>query len=194
LLVGHPAGRSSAGDASIHVLRSKGDEMLGLTTLGIVHTAIGLIGLVCGFWALARYKEISPGNTLGRTYLVATFLAAASGLGIFQHGGFGPPHVLSILTLVALAVGTAAALRGTFGGWSRQVQAICYSATVLFHLIPGFTETLTRLPAGRPLLPNAEAPEFLPIYGTLFALFAVGLALQLRWLRGRATPAVAAPV
>lgn len=168
--------------------------MLGLTTLGIVHTAIGLIGLVCGFWALARYKEISPGNTLGRTYLVATFLAAASGLGIFQHGGFGPPHVLSILTLVALAVGTAAALRGTFGGWSRQVQAICYSATVLFHLIPGFTETLTRLPAGRPLLPNAEAPEFLPIYGTLFALFAVGLALQLRWLRGKATPAVAAPV
>ncbi len=165
--------------------------MLGLTTLGIVHTAIGLVALVCGFWTLAKDKEISPANGTGRTYQVTTFFTAASGLGIFQHGGFGPPHVLSILTLLALAVGTAAALRNTFGRWSRDVQAISYSATVLFHLIPGFTETLTRLPAGQPLLPNAEAPQFQLIYGALLLLFVIGITLQLRWLHGKTPPALA---
>ncbi|MES2958332.1 MAG: hypothetical protein V4792_09090 [Pseudomonadota bacterium] len=159
--------------------------MLGLTTLGIVHTAISLVAVASGFWALARDKEVSAHNTLGRTYLVTTLLTAVTGLFIFQHGGFGPPHVLSILTILALAVGTLAALSGTFGRWSRYAQAISYSVTLLFHMIPGFTESLTRLPAGQPLLPNAEAPELRPIAGALFLLFVVGIVFQLRWLRAQ---------
>jgi len=160
--------------------------MLGLTTLGVIHTAISLVAVFCGFWALARDKEISAHNRLGRTYLVTTLLTAVTGLGIFQHGGFGPPHVLSILTILALAVGSAAAFKGSFGRWSRQAQVVCYSITMLFHMIPGFTETLTRLPPGQPLLPNAEAPGFRPIYATLFLLFAVGVFFQLRRLRAAA--------
>jgi uncharacterized membrane protein len=164
--------------------------MLGLTTLGLLHTAISLVALVSGFWALARCKVISPGDALGRTYLVTTLLTAVTGLGIFQHGGFGPPHVLSILTLLALAVGTVAALTDALGRWSRYVQAICYSTTFLFHMIPGFTETLTRLPPGQPLLPNAGAPELKPIAAVLLLLLIAGLTFQLRWLRSHEGPAL----
>jgi uncharacterized membrane protein len=166
--------------------------LFGLTPLGVVHTAISLVAVVCGFWALARDKEISTQNSLGRTYLVTTLLTAVSGLFIFQHGGFGPPHVLSILTILALAVGCVAAVSSTFGAWSRYVQAICFSATVLFHMIPGFTETLTRLPLGQPLLPNADAPELKPIAGALLLLFVVGVVFQLRWLRRRTAKPLAA--
>jgi uncharacterized membrane protein len=84
--------------------------MFGLTTLGAIHTAISLVALVCGFLTLARDKEISSRTSLGRSYLVTTLLTALTGLGIFQHGGFGPPHVLSLLTLVALAVGYASSV------------------------------------------------------------------------------------
>ena len=157
--------------------------MLGLTTLGIIHTAISLVAVACGFWALARDKEISAHNRLGRAYLVTTLLTAVTGLGFFQHGGFGPPHVLSILTILALAIGTAAGYTETFGHWSRHVQVVSFSVTVLFHMIPGFTETLTRLPLGQPLFPNAEAPGLRPIYATLFVLFGIGLFFQLRRLR-----------
>lgn len=159
--------------------------MFGLTTLGLVHTLISLIAIVAGVWALARHREISPREPLGRAYLVCTLLAAATALGIFRHGSFGPPHGLAILTLLALAVGTVAALTGFFGRWSRYVQAIAYTATFLFHMIPGFTESLTRLPPGQPLLAGPEAPEFKPIYGTLLLVFIVGLTLQLRWLHHR---------
>jgi uncharacterized membrane protein len=157
--------------------------MLGLTTLGIVHTAISLVAVVCGFWAVTRDKEISLQTGLGRSYVFTTLLTALTGLGIFAHGGFGPPHMLAILTLLALGIGTAAAFTGVLGRRSRYLQAICYSTTLLFHMIPGFTETLTRLPAGQPLLPSADAPEFRAIYGVLFALYALALVVQLRWLR-----------
>jgi uncharacterized membrane protein len=157
--------------------------MGGLSPLGVIHTAVSLVALICGFAVLARDREISPKNRLGQTYLVATLLTAATALGIFRHGGFGPPHVLALLTLAALAVGASASYSGFFGGASRYVQAVCYSATFLFHLIPGFTETLTRLPAGAPIAASAEAPLLKTIDAALLALFLLGLVAQILWLR-----------
>ena len=160
--------------------------MAGLTTLGVLHTAIGVIAVVCGFWALARDKEISLQNRLGQVYVVTTFITAATGLGIFQHGGFGPPHVLSILTIIALAVGILAGLSGVFGGWSRYVQAISFTTTILFHLIPAITETTTRLPAGAPIFSSPDDPGLKPIAGVLLVIYAIGLTLQIRWMRASA--------
>jgi uncharacterized membrane protein len=157
--------------------------MLGLTQLGVIHTLVSLVAVACAIAALVRDKEISPRNGLGQTYLVATLITAATGLGIFQHGGFGPPHALSLLTLAALAVGGAATYSTVFGSWSRYVRLVSFSSTVLFHAIPGVTETLTRLPAGAPLVASADAPVFRVIYAALFAAFLAGLAAQIAWLR-----------
>ena len=159
---------------------------MGLTTLGIFHTAIALIGLAAGFYALAQCKEIRVANRIGQVYVVGTFIAAVTGLFIFQHGGFGPPHVLSILTIIALAVGILAGLSGVFGGWSRYVQAISFTTTILFHLIPAITETTTRLPAGVPIFSSPDDPGLKPIAGVLLVIYAIGLTLQIRWMRASA--------
>lgn len=148
--------------------------MMGLTTLGAFHTAMGVIALVCGFSALARDREISPTNRLGQAYLLTTLLTAVTALGIFQHGGFGPPHVLAVLTLVALAVGTVA---------SGSVRVVSYSSTILFHMIPAVTETSTRLPAHAPLIASREAPVLPVIYLVILVIFLVGVTLQVRSLR-----------
>lgn len=161
--------------------------MLGLTPLGTLHTAIGLIALVCVFWVLVRDKQISLQTGLGQSYLLLTVLTAASGLFIFERGGFGIPHALSILTLLAIAAGALVEKTRLLGGWSRYAQAFCYSATVLFHLIPGFVETLTRVPPGNPLAKAPEDPVLQPVLGTLLFLFLVGITLQLRWLRATST-------
>lgn len=165
--------------------------MTALTTLGALHTAISLIAIGSGLAALLVYKEISPSSRPGQLYIFATAITAASGLGIFQHGGFGPPHALSILTLLALTVGMVAATTKLYGKYSRLIEVLSFSTTILFHMIPGVTESLTRLPVDAPLLASAEAPEFKVIYGVVFLLFGIGLALQLRWLRGQ-KPAVQA--
>ena len=157
--------------------------MLGLTPLGTFHTAISLVAIVAGIWAFVRDKQIVPANRLGQLYLAATTLTAATGLMIFEHGGFRIGHAFAILTLAVVAVGTLAAGTPLFGLASRYVQAAFYSSTMLIHLITGSAETLTRLPPGAPLITAANASIFKEIIGGLVLLYLVGLAFQLRWLR-----------
>jgi uncharacterized membrane protein len=156
---------------------------LALTPLGVFHTAISLVAVAAGAWALARDRQILAGNRLGQLYLAATAVTAATGLMMFRHDAFRIGHWFSVLTLVALAIGTVAAATSLFGRASRYVQAFFYSSTMLIHMITGLAETLTRLPPGAPLVTGANAFIFKDIIGGLCLAFLVGLVFQLRWLR-----------
>jgi uncharacterized membrane protein len=157
--------------------------MFGLTNLGVVHTLISLIALAAGFASFATMKCIRTQTPLGMTYFVATAITAATGLGIFEHGGFGKPHVLSILTLIVLVVAYAAGKLNAFGPRSSFIEVAAYTLTMLFHFIPGVTETGTRLPRGAPLFANPDVVELKVIDGILFVLFLVVVAIQYQWLK-----------
>jgi hypothetical protein len=115
--------------------------------------------------------------------VVTTIITCVTGFGIFQHGGFGKPHALGIITLVVLAVAAVAGYTNLFGRASRYVETVGYSATFLFHLIPGITETSTRLPLGAPLVASAEAPELQVAAAVMFVAFLIGATLQVLRLR-----------
>ena len=149
--------------------------MFGLTTLGVIHTAISLVAVGAGIVGFVRDKRIDLGNGAGKTYLITTILTCLTGFGIFQHGGFGKPHALGVLTLLVLAVAWKVAAR-------PALQTVLLSLTFFFHMIPAVTETLTRVPMGAPILPNAEAPELQVITGVMFVLFVIGATLQVRRL------------
>ncbi len=155
--------------------------------LGWFHTAMGIIALVSGVFTLARFREITLQTRSGQIYLGATLITAGTALAIFQHGEFGPAHVLAVLTLAALAVGTAAATTKLFGKLSRYVQAVSYSATLLFHCIPAITDALLRLPVGDPVLTSIEHPVLKLSYLVLLLLFLVGVTVQLRWIHRQQT-------
>ncbi|HQR10768.1 MAG TPA: hypothetical protein PLW68_05510 [Casimicrobiaceae bacterium] len=160
----------------------------GLTQLGVVHTAISLIAVAAGVIAFFRYGRISPAYTVGKIYVITTVLTCLTGFGIFQHGGFGKPHILGIVTLVVLGVAAVAGRTALFGRASAYVETISYTATFLFHTIPAVTEVSTRLPLGAPLLPNADAPELKTAAGALLVLFLIGTAWQLKQMHaGRGT-------
>ena len=153
-----------------------------ITQLGWFHTAMGIIALLSGGFALAMFKEITLQTRSGQIYLATTLITAATALAIYQHGGFGAAHGLAVLTLLALAVGTVAATTNLFGKLSRYVRAVSYSATLLFHAIPAVTDALMRLPVGDPLLTSIEDPILRMCYLVLLVLFLVGVTLQLRWI------------
>jgi len=157
--------------------------MFGLTTLGAIHTAISIVGLVAGFVALWRHREISTRSTAGMVFFVGTALSALTGLGIYQRGGFGVPHVLSIFTLLLLAVAYAAERKGWFGRLADYVARIGLLLGLFLHFIPGTVESLTRLPLSAPYLSHAEDPRAFPIIGTFFAIFLVGAVWQALRLR-----------
>ena len=150
--------------------------------LGWFHTGMGIIALSSGGFTLARYKEISLRPRSGQIYLATTLITAGTALGIFQHGAFTPAHSLAVMTFVALVVGTVAATTKLFGRLSRYVQAVSFSATLLFHCIPAVTDGLLRLPVGNPVLTSIEDPILKMCYLVLLVLFLVGISLQLRWI------------
>ena len=152
-----------------------------ITPLGWFHTVMGIIALVSGGFALARYREITPDTRSGRIYLATTLITAVTALAIYQHGGFGPAHGLAVMTLAALAVGTVASMTNLFGSISRYVRAVSYSATLLFHCVPAVTDGLMRLPVGDPIVTSIEDPILRTSYLVLLVLFLVGVSLQLRW-------------
>ena len=150
--------------------------------IGWFHTGMGIVALVSGVFTLVKYREISLQSRSGQLYLATTLITAGTALFIFQRGEFGPGHVLAVMTFLALALGTVAATIKPFGKWSRYVQAICYSATLLFHSLPAVTDGLLRLPVGDPVLTSIEDPILRTCFLGLFILYLVGISLQLRWI------------
>jgi hypothetical protein len=146
---------------------------------------VSVVAIVSALFCLKRYGAIVPARAAGRVYVGATALTAATALGIFKHGGFGAAHALAVATLAVLAFGLLTARLSWFGGLNRAVQTASFSATLLFHAIPGITEALTRLPVGSPVFSSAKVPQFKVIYALLVLLFVVGLAFQLHRLRGK---------
>lgn len=156
--------------------------MTGLTPLGTLHTAISLVAVVTGLIACFRYQEISPRTSLGKIYLWTTVVTCITGFGIFQHGGFGPPHVLGVLTLIVLVVTTLADKTTRFGRLSPYVVTVGYSLTLFFHMVPAAAETFTRLPTTSPLFTSTEDPAFKTTTALFFLVFLVGATLQVRRL------------
>jgi uncharacterized membrane protein len=157
--------------------------MLGLTNLGIIHTAISLLAVGAGAVALVRDKEIVSRNAIGKLYIWTTVITCVTGFPIMQHGGFGKPHATGVITLVTLLVAWQASRGKWFGSASRYVEVVSYSATFLFHMIPALVETSTRLPVGAPLIKDRDGPELQAASGVLLLLFLIGATLQVRRLR-----------
>lgn len=158
----------------------------GLTSLGIFHTLISLAAVMLGVYALVRDGKISWGNSVGKWYVITTIIVCVTGFGIFQHGGFGKPHTLGVITLIVFAIAFTAGSKTTlFGSYSPYVETICYSMTFFFHIIPAVTETATRLPLDGPLASSPEDPNIQMVIGGCFILFVIGATLQVRLLRGR---------
>ncbi|UNK49940.1 hypothetical protein MNR01_02555 [Lysobacter sp. S4-A87] len=119
----------------------------------------------------------------GRMFFWFTVATAVTGLFIFRHGGFGVPHVLSLLTLAVLAIGWFGDRRGTRGGFWRHVAVVSYLLALFFHFIPGFTETLIRLPLGRPWASGIEDPRLRQPIGAAFVVFLVAAVWQVLRVR-----------
>ncbi|TRY29936.1 hypothetical protein [Aliiglaciecola sp. M165] len=154
-----------------------------ISPFGWFHTAAGIIAVLSGIYTLVVNKVIRWDDLAGKVYLVCTLIAAASALAIFRQGGFNAAHALAILTLLALFVGTVAERTQLLKGLSAYAQAMCYSATLLFHMIPAITDGLMRLPVDDPVVKNIEDPLLKSFYLAFLITYVIGFALQVIWLR-----------
>lgn len=151
---------------------------LNLSSFGAIHTLIALVAVAFGILALVRYGEIGTRTRAGTAYVLLTVATSVTGLFIFRHGGFGAPHALAIMTLVVLLIAYTAERAPTYRKLPRYVAVLGYSLTLFFHLIPGLTETGTRLPVGNPVFTGPEDPTLKLCVGIGFLLYLAGAARQ----------------
>lgn len=163
-----------------------------MTLLGWIHTIIAIIALIAGFYTLAIYKVITLERKAGQIYLGCTFLAATTALMVYNQGGFGPAHMLAVLTLLALLGGTLVSKIPAFSKIADYFQAFCFSGTLLFHMIPAITDGLLRLPIGDPFLSDKHDPLLRNFYLLFVVIFLVGYVAQFIWLKKKSSARISA--
>ena len=154
-----------------------------MTLLGWFHTVLGVGAVLSGFYTVAKYRVISLAQTSGKLYALLTLVVAGSALGIYNQGGFGIAHILALLTLAALACGVVMEKTRLFGAASKYFQALGYTSTLLFHMIPAITDFLRRLPIGDPFIDSFEDPLLRQFHLAFLVVFVLGLVTQVVWLR-----------
>ena len=167
--------------------------MLGITPFGLFHTLISLVSLFTGLYALLRFGGIQDSLRSGQVYLWGTVGSCITGFFIVRHGGFSQAHALGIVTLLALWAGWWLGKNAAQGSWKQVASTLAYTLTVFFHFIPGFNETLVRVPVGNPVISGPEDPLLLALVGVTFLVFLIVMGAQVvRIRRGRGLVAPAA--
>ena len=159
-----------------------------MTLLGWFHTIIGVGAVLSGLYTIFKYKMISLEEFIGRLYLLLTLIVAVSALGIYNQGGFGIGHILAVLTLVALLGGVIMEKGKLFGSFSKYFQALGYTSTLLFHMIPAISDFLLRLPVGDPFVDSFEDPLLVNFQLSFLLIYLVGIITQFLWLKKQTKP------
>ena len=154
-----------------------------MTMLGWFHTVLGVVAVLSGFYTLYKYRVISVQEGPGKLYVYVTLLVAGSALGIYNQGGFGIAHILAVLTLIAIAGGVIMEKVKLFGSFSKYFQALGYTSTLLFHMIPAITDFLRRLPVGDPFVDSLEDPLLINFLLAFLLIYFVGISNQMLWLK-----------
>ncbi|MFN4099223.1 MAG: DUF2306 domain-containing protein [Pararhodobacter sp.] len=143
-----------------------------------LHVAAALISLALGPLVLFRRRRDGWHKTGGYVWIMAMIVTAVSSFwihGFALIGPFGPIHLLSVLTLVALAQGLHAAVTRRIETHRRTMQALYFWAL-------GVAGMFTLLP-GR-VMHRVLFPEGSPLGFAVVALSALMIWVLLRW-RGR---------
>ena len=149
-----------------------------ISLLGWIHTILGVLALLFGFYSLIKYKFIKLENSSGQIYLAITLIVAGTSLFIYHQGGFGPAHVMGILAIGAVFTGGIAEKTSLFKGLSKYMESLSYSSTFLFHLVPATFDGLRRLPVSDPVVKELDDPLLLNSILVIFALYLIGIIYQ----------------
>jgi len=153
-----------------------------ISSFGYLHTAVSMLPLGFGAYALAQDGHIDPARRAGGAYLFTMLLGCATGFFIFAHGGFSAGHALTLMMLALLLTGAFAPRLHRLGRAAPYVQTACFSTSFFLLMVFATTEALTRLPPAHPYAPGPAAPELIPLRLALLLAYASGLGWQLRRL------------
>ncbi len=129
--------------------------MLGISTIGWIHTLGGLPAVPLAIYLLWKHGRIEPRSSASTAYFVFMFVGALTVFPIAHNGvGMG----IAGVTLGLLLAGFGVRIRPTASRAALYVETISLSLSVFLLLLPTVTEVLRRLPPGRPIVADLASP------------------------------------
>lgn len=153
---------------------------MGLSALGIFHTAIGIVAIIAALIAFVRYGKIDLNRPTGKVYFYFTLVTSATALGLSKHGGFNPGHVFSIFIILLISAAYYLNARKKESNKARYFENFFLSFSFFLSLLPTVNETFTRIPLGHPLAKDINDPVIGRTLLVIVMLFIAGSVLQFR--------------
>ena len=156
-----------------------------ISTLGAAHTLISLVPATVGLYSFVRYRRIDGATRAGKIYLGGLVLAVLTSFGLSSSGGFNAGHALGILALLSAGGALLVSRVPLLPRAQPYLSQLGFSFSFFLMWVPGIAETLTRLPVSHPLAEGPQSPLVRGALAAWFAIFVMGSAAQLLWMRSR---------
>ena len=154
--------------------------MFGISPIGWVHTLGSLPAIPAAAYMFAKYGRIVPRSRPGVVYFFSMLIGA---LTVFLVARQAVGYMIGAATLILLLIGYGV---GRLSGWDRvrvYAETLCLTLTTFLLMVPTVTETLRRVPNGRPIVTDPNSPLLLGAQGTLVVALIIGLTAQVLYLR-----------
>jgi len=151
---------------------------MGLSALGIFHTAIGVIAIISATVSYVRFGKIDLSKSVGKIYFYFTLITSLTALGLSKHGGFNPGHALSIIVIISVAAAYFLFAKRTGNTRARYWENFFLSFSFFLSMIPTTNETLTRIPVGHPFASSPADPLVANSLLVILIVFVIGSVYQ----------------
>ncbi|OCB76760.1 hypothetical protein B0A79_21850 [Flavobacterium piscis] len=153
---------------------------MGLSSLGIFHTIIGVAAIIAALTGFIKYGKINLNALSGKIYFYGTVVTSLTSLGISKHGGFNPGHVFAVFIIILALAAYFLNSKKKNSGRARYFENFWLSFSFFLSLVPTVNETFTRVPVGHPLAKDIKDPVIATTLLVLLVLFTAGSIYQFR--------------
>jgi hypothetical protein len=148
--------------------------ILGMTTstFTFVHVGLSLVGMGSGFvvmFGLIARKRLDGWTAL---FLASTVATSLTGFG-FPSDHVLPSHVVGIVSLLFLALGTLARYPLDMAGAWRRVYVVSAAVALYLDVFVGVVQAFLKAPALKAMAPTQTEPPFVIAQVLVLALFVV---------------------
>ncbi len=158
--------------------------ILGMSTatFTLAHVVISLIGILAGAVVLAGMIAGERLGSANAVFLVTTVATSVTGF-FFQSAGFGPPQVLGVISLVALAVALFALYGRRLAGSWRAVYVVSAVLALYLNVFVAIVQAFQKLSPLKTLAPTQAEPPFVVAQAVVLVAFVIFGILAIRRFR-----------
>ena len=155
-----------------------------------LHVIISLIAILAGLVVLFAMIANRRLNGVTALFLLTTVLTSVTGF-FFHSKAIGPPHIVSVISLVVLAIALWALYGRKLVGVWRPVYVVTAVLALYLNCFVAVAQAFDKIPALHALAPKGTEPPFAVAQGVTLVLFIVLGYLAMRAYRPGPTPMAA---